>query len=101
MHRRQMRSACCGVKLAGFVAKLFGWLKPDVVPVPILNPHRPQNRENSGSIFEHRGQGNEPGDSPGLTIMKDRFPHRPQNLTPSANRELQFEQATIPGITLE
>jgi hypothetical protein len=29
------------------------------------------------------------------------LPHLPQNFTPSANRELQFVQATIPGITLD
>ena len=101
MHRRQIRSACRGAKLAGFDTKPAGWLRFAVVPVPMLNPQRPQKRENSGSVFEHRGHGNEPGDSPGLTITKERFPHRPQNFTPSAKRELQFEQATTPGMRLE
>ena len=96
-----MRSACCGAKLVGFVVKLIGWLRLAVEPEVMLKPQRPQKRENSGSIFEHRGHGNEPGDSPGLTMMKERLPQRPQNLTPSAKRELQFEQATMPGITLE
>lgn len=67
----------------------------------ILSPQRPQNREFCGSELEHRGQGNEFGVSPGLTITNERFPHRPQNFTPSANREPQFEHATIPGIKLE
>jgi len=39
--------------------------------------------------------------SPSLTRTKERPPHLPQNLTPSANRELHVEHATIPGIMLE
>ena len=101
MHRRQIRSACCGANLAGFVTKPVGWLRFAVAPELMLRPQRPQKRENSGSMFEQRGHGNERGDSPGLTRTKFRLPHRPQNFTPSANRELQFEQATMPGIRLE
>ena len=67
----------------------------------MLCPHRPQKREFSGKGFEHRGHGKELGRSPWLTVTKDRFPHLPQNFTPSANRALQFEQATIPGIRLD
>ena len=67
----------------------------------MLRPQRPQNRECSGRVFPHRGQGNEFGDSPGLISTNERFPQRPQNFTPSAKRELQFEHATIPGIRLE
>ena len=85
----------------GFVVKLAGRLRLAVEFEVMLKPQRPQKRENSGSMFEHRGHGNEPGDSPGLIMINDRFPQRPQNFTPSAKRELQFEQATMPGITLE
>ena len=41
------------------------------------------------------------GLSPGLTRTKLRLPHRPQNRTPSAKREPQLVQATMPGIRLE
>lgn len=67
----------------------------------IFRPHRPQNREFAGSGEEHRGHGKESGDSPWLTKTKLRFPHRPQNFTPSANRDLQLLHATMPGIMLE
>jgi len=101
LHRRQIRSACGG----GFDGKLckypIGWLFPIVTPGAIFSPHRPQKREFSGSKFEHRGHGKEFGDSPALTRLKERLPQRPQNLTPSAKRELQLEHATIPGIRLE
>ena len=39
--------------------------------------------------------------SPAVTNTNDPLPHRPQNLTPSAKREWQFAQATMPGITLD
>ena len=67
----------------------------------IFSPHRPQNFEFAGSCDLHLGQGMELGRAPSDTIVKLRFPHRPQNFTPSAKRELQFVQATIPGITLD
>ena len=38
---------------------------------------------------------------PRLIIVNEPLPHRPQNRTPSANLEPQFEHATISGITLD
>jgi hypothetical protein len=67
----------------------------------MLSPQRPQKREFSGSGLEHRGHGYVFAVPPGLIIVNDPLPQRPQNLTPSAKREPQFEQATMPGITLE
>ena len=67
----------------------------------MLKPHRPQNFEFCGRGEEHLGQGNEFCTSPGLIKTKERPPHLPQNLTPSAKRELQVEHATMPGIMLE
>jgi len=67
----------------------------------MFNPHRPQNLDPSGSGAEHRGQGNVAAASPALTSTNERPPQRPQNFTPSANRELQPAHATIPGIRLE
>jgi hypothetical protein len=67
----------------------------------MLNPQRPQKRELAGSGAAQRGHGNaEPG-SPGLTNSNEPLPHRPQNFTPSANREPQFVQATMPGKRLD
>lgn len=83
------------------VTKPTGWLGVSGAVGPMLNPQRPQNRECSGKRFAQRGHGKEFGDSPALTSTNERFPQRPQNFTPSAKRELQFEHATIPGITLE
>ena len=68
---------------------------------PMFNPHRPQNLEFSGKGDEHRGHGNVLAVSAGLTRVKERPPHRPQNFTPSAKRELQVMHATMPGIRLE
>ena len=84
-----------------FVTKPVGRDKGEVERDGMLKPQRPQNFEFCGRGVEHRGQGNEPALSPGLTTTKERLPQRPQNFTPSAKRELQLEQATIPGITLE
>ena len=67
----------------------------------MFNPHRPQNLEFSGKGDEHRGQGNVLAVSAGVTRVNERPPHRPQNFTPSAKRELQVMHATIPGIRLE
>src|SRR5215211_7828362 len=100
LQRRQTRSARGG-NCDGFVTNPAGWLTFNGAPGPILKPHRPQNLECCGSGLEQRGHGNESGDSPGLTRVNDRLPQRPQNFTPSANRELQLVHATIPGITLE
>ena len=72
----------------------------DVVGV-ILRPQRPQNREFWGSGEEQRGHGKFAAVSPGLTSTKLRPPQRPQNRTPSANREPQDSQATMPGRMLE
>ena len=69
--------------------------------VAIARPHRPQNFEFAGNVFEHRGQGNPSEASPALISVNDLLPQRPQNFTPSANREPQFVQATIPGMRLE
>ena len=96
-----MRWACCGTERTGLVTKPAVWPEFNCAVGPMLSPHRPQNLECCGSWFEQRGHGNEPGDSPGLTTTNERPPQRPQNLTPSANRELQFVQATMPGIRLE
>jgi hypothetical protein len=67
----------------------------------IFKPQRPQNLEFSGSGAEHRGQGYVFAAPPGVIIWKDPLPQRPQNLTPSAKREPQFEHPTMPGMTLE
>jgi len=67
----------------------------------MCRPQRPQNRELCGSGAEHLGHGYVEADSPGLIMVKEPLPHRPQKRTPSANREWQFEQATMPGIKLE
>ena len=67
----------------------------------MLRPQRPQNLEFCGGGAEQRGHGKPFCISPGLTNTNERPPHRPQNFTPSAKRELQVEHATIPGITLE
>ncbi|HMJ08517.1 MAG TPA: hypothetical protein VK468_05905, partial [Pyrinomonadaceae bacterium] len=67
----------------------------------MLKPHRPQNREFSGSGVEQRGHGNEFGISPGLTSENEWLPQRPQNRTPSANLDPHFAHATMPGIRLE
>jgi len=71
------------------------------MPPGIFNPHLPQNFEFSGNNVEHRGQGNVPVDSAGLTRINERPPHLPQNLIPSAKRALHVLHATIPGIMLE
>jgi len=101
LHREQTRSG----NLPGFCGDTFRPPLRDDSSGPrsdlMLSPHRPQNREFSASWFEHCGHGNELADSPGPTRVNERLPHRPQNFTPSANRELQFEQATISGIKLE
>ena len=70
-------------------------------PAGRFSPQRPQNREFDGRAVEHRGHGNEPGDSPGLTSTNERLPQRPQNFAPSANRDPHFVHATMPGMTLE
>jgi len=67
----------------------------------MLNPHLPQNLEFWGKGVEHRGQGNDPGISPGLIIANERLPHLPQKRTPSANLDPHFVQPTIPGIRLD
>jgi len=67
----------------------------------MFKPQRPQNLEFCGKGFEQRGHGNESAMSPILTITKLPLPHLPQNFTPSANRELQLAQATMPGMTLD
>ena len=67
----------------------------------ILSPQRPQNREFSGSGAVHRGHGYVAEGSLAFTGLKVPPPQRPQNLTPSAKRELQLMHATIPGITLD
>lgn len=68
----------------------------------ILSPQRPQKREFAGSGDEHRGHGKVPGGaSPGLTRTNERLPHRPQNRTPSANLDLHWVHATMPGIMLD
>jgi len=66
-----------------------------------LSPQRPQNREFSGRVEEHRGQGKVVPPSPGLIRTNEFPPHRPQNFTPSAKRELHVLQATIPGRRLD
>ena len=67
----------------------------------IFKPHLPQNFDFWGSVAEHLGHGKSPRLSPSLMIVKERLPHFPQNLTPSAKRALQFVQATMPGIKLD
>ena len=67
----------------------------------IFNPHRPQKRDRSGNSAEHLGQGDVLAESDSVIRTNERPPHRPQNLTPSANREWQLVHATIPGITLD
>jgi hypothetical protein len=99
-HWRQIRSACWGMGRCVFDTKPLGCESGEVAN-GMLKPQRPQNFEFCGRGVEHRGQGNSAELSAGLTTTKDLFPQRPQNLTPSAKRELQVEQATIPGITLE
>jgi hypothetical protein len=71
------------------------------VPGAIFSPQRPQNLAFIASGVAHRGHGNEFGTSPCETSTKERLPQRPQNFAPSANLELQFVQATMPGIMLE
>ena len=89
-----MRSACGGSEV--------GDENPDEPDFgAMFKPHRPQKREFSGSGEEHLGHGNIFVESPAVTTAKDRPPHRPQNFTPSAKREWQFVQATMPGMTLE
>jgi hypothetical protein len=66
-----------------------------------LRPQRPQKREFSGSCAAHRGHGYVEAEPPGVIIVNDPLPHRPQNRTPSAKREPQFEHPTMPGITLD
>jgi hypothetical protein len=92
-HTRQTRSACGGRFCIVRGAAVAGAGR--------FSPQRPQKREFGGKAAEHRGQGNDPGSSPGLTRINDRFPQRPQNLAPSANREPHLVHATMPGITLE
>jgi len=89
-----MRSACGGSEV--------GAAKPDEPDFgTMLRPQRPQNREFSGRGEEHLGHGNVFDESPAVTTANERLPHRPQNFTPSAKREWQFVQATMPGMTLE
>jgi hypothetical protein len=96
-----MRSACWGIVVFVPDTKPVGRDRGGVDSEGILNPHRPQNLEFCGNGVEHRGHGNAPTLSPGLTTTKERLPQRPQNFTPSANRELHVEQATMPGMMLE
>jgi len=70
-------------------------------PDGILSPQRPQNFELFGKGVEHLGQGKVPVLSPGLTTTNERLPQRPQNFTPSANREWHVAHATMPGMMLE
>ena len=93
--RRQIRSAWGGKLRPGIDDEGCDGLGA------IFSPQRPQNLEFSGRGTEHLGHGNDRPVSPGLTTANERPPHRPQNFTPSANRELQVVQATIPGIRLE
>lgn len=68
----------------------------------MLSPQRPQNLEFIGKGDEQRGHGNVfAGWSPALTSVNDRFPQRPQNLTPSAKRDPHWVHATMPGIKLD
>ena len=67
----------------------------------MFRPQRPQKREFSGRDAEHRGHGYVPSVCARVTRVNDPLPQRPQNLTPSANREPQLAHATIPGMTLE
>jgi len=67
----------------------------------MFKPQRPQNLEFSGSGVAQRGHGKVFAVSPGLTRTNERPPHRPQNFTPSANRELHPAHATMPGMILE
>ena len=67
----------------------------------MFRPQRPQNRELFKIGAAQRGHGYVVTDSPGLIILKEPLPQRPQNLTPSAYRDPQFEQATMPGIILD
>ena len=83
------------IKLTGCVEVCAAWF------CPIFKPQRPQNLENGGSFAEQRGHGKLSESSLSLISLNERFPQRPQNFTPSANLELQFVQATIPGIRLE
>src|SRR5215813_1204907 len=83
------------------VVKLAGREKEADCDGVMLSPHRPQNLEFCGNGDEHRGHGKFAAASPALTIVKLRPPHRPQNFTPSANREPQLSQTTIPGSMLE
>ena len=78
--RRQIRSACGG--------RDVGDAEPDAPDLgAMLSPQRPQKREFSGSGEEHLGHGNVFAESDTVTTANDRPPHRPQNFTPSANRE--------------
>ena len=104
--RRQSRSACGGTE--GVSVPNATAFVNDGVPGPLpalpaagtFRPQRPQNREFGCSGFEHLGHGVVPG-AGCVTSWKDPLPQRPQKRTPSANLDPQFEQATIPGITLD
>jgi hypothetical protein len=67
----------------------------------MLRPQRPQKREFCGNGAAQRGHGYVAGASPALTSENEPPPQRPQNRTPSANREPQLVHATIPGMTLD
>ena len=99
--RRQTRSACGGTDRLAVEVKLTGRENDGDVVGVMLSPQRPQKREFWGSGVEHRGHGKFEAVSPGLTRVKLRPPHRPQNLTPSAKRAPHCSQATIPGKMLE
>ena len=100
--RRQRRSAAGGVPIPDEWLNDGGTLVCGNIAGVMLKPHLPQKREFWGSDEEHRGHGYVAGAaSPALTSMNVPPPQRPQNLTPSANREPQFEHATMPGIRLD
>lgn len=71
----------------------------DAVDIP-LSPHLPQKRASELKVVPHRGHGRV-GDAVCSIGRNVPPPQRPQNLTPSAKRDPQFEHATIPGITLD
>ena len=101
-HLGHTRSACWGMWFGVLVTNPAGIdERGSSIAGVIFSPHLPQNREFAGSEVEQRGHGKFPGCSPELTNTNDRLPQRPQNLTPSANREVHWAHATIPGMMLE
>jgi len=69
-----------------FVWATAVWLAKAFPFCPKPKPQRPQNFEAVGRFAEQRGQVKDSCPTASLTIVNERFPQRPQNLTPSAKR---------------